>query len=206
MFLSDVAVFAVKPSVKRGFYEMSSLPQIAVATDEWLDTEMYEFGAKRVKNAKLVGIHNSAAVMETDIRFNGRDTPRDDVFVVVKRKDGTFAAALEINAPEAAILMPVLKMLVSDIGWGGPWVELTEAVKKKVKPTKTAAASAPKVIALEIPAVSKAAAPKKTAASKKTAAPTKKPAAKKVAADKEAAKFDPKLGVINVMNKLRAKR
>jgi hypothetical protein len=147
-----------------------------------------------VKNAKLVGIHDSAAVMETDIRFNGRDTRRDDVFVVVKRKDGTFAAALEINAPEAAILLPVLKMLVSDIGWGGPWVALTEVAKKKVKPTK-ATVSSPKVLAAEIPAVSKAAALKKTAAS-----------AKKVLADKEGAKFDPKHGIINVMNRLRAIR
>jgi hypothetical protein len=206
MFLSAVALFAVKPSVKRGFYEMASVPQICPEMEEWLDGEKYDFDAKRVKNAKLIGIHDHAAVMETDIRFNGREwcDPDDEPhFIVVKRKDGTYVAALGINGPEAAILLPVLNMLTGETGWGEPWVALSDFTKKKAKRATTAEVISLKAVAAEIPAAPKAPAPKRTAVKKPAA---KKPATKKVAADKEAAKFDPKLGVFNVMNKLRARR
>jgi hypothetical protein len=160
-FLSDVAVFAVKPAAKRGFYEIASVPQICNEVRKWLDYEKMMFGAKRVKNAKFVGLHDALRIFETDVRFYGSD-PRseEDSFVVVKRKDGTFAASLQINAPEAAILRPILHMLTGETGWAVPWVELTQFKKKKAKSVAAPAvvaklASAKKATVKPAPAVKK---------------------------------------------------
>jgi hypothetical protein len=155
----DIAVFAVKPAAKRGFYEIASVPQICDEVGKWLDYEKRMFGAKSVKNAKFVGLHDALRNFETDVRFYGSDPRSDeDSFVVVKRKDGTFAASLQINAPEAAILRPILHMLTGETGWAVPWVELTQFKKKKAK-----SVAAPKVAAKLEPA-------KKSPASKKSAA------------------------------------
>jgi hypothetical protein len=171
-FLSDVAVFAVKPAAKRGFYEIASVPQICNEVRKWLDYEKMMFGAKRVKNAKFVGLHDALRIFETDVRFYGSD-PRseEDSFVVVKRKDGTFAASLQINAPEAAILRPILHMLTGETGWAVPWVELTQFKKKKAK-----SVAAPAVVA-KLASAKKAATAKNAAV--KPAPAVKKPEAKK---------------------------
>jgi hypothetical protein len=171
-FLSDVAVFAVKPAAKRGFFEIASVPQICDEVRKWLDYEKVMFGAKPVKNAKFVGLHDALRVFETDVRFYGSDPRGDeDSFVVVKRKDGTFAASLQINAPEAAILRPILHMLTGETGWAVPWVELTHFKKKKAKSVAGPAVVAKLALSKRAPAAKKAAS--------KSAQAAKKPEAKK---------------------------
>ena len=110
IFCNGTVVFEVKQTGKRGWYEMTSVPQIAGDMDDWLDEEASKFGfaARAVKNAKLVGIHDVEAVLTYDTRFNGREA---DSFAILKRRDGTYVGGYSIAAPESSTLWPLLKML-----------------------------------------------------------------------------------------------
>jgi hypothetical protein len=78
---------------------------------------------------------------------------------------------LQINAPEAAILRPILHMLTGETGWAVPWVELRQFKKKKAK-----SVTAPEDV-VKPASAKKAPAAKKAAA--KPAPAGKKPIAKK---------------------------
>jgi len=110
IFCNGTVVFEVKKTGKRGWYEMTSVPQIAEDIADWIEEEASKFGfaARAVKNAKLVGIHDVEAVLTYDTRFSGRDP---DSFAILKRRDGTYVGGYSIAAPESSTLWPLLKML-----------------------------------------------------------------------------------------------
>lgn len=101
MLLYTTISFPVVPSKKgEGWFEISGRP---VRADYSGANEYYgDFPEAAVPGAKIVGLHDVYEDLEEDPRFEDPDS-EDPAFVIFKWEDGSYEAAVDVNAPEALL-------------------------------------------------------------------------------------------------------